>query len=138
MLSADADRHGQPERENGWRDGPYLNSAFGNAKLSGQSFSGRYPRVGVLLKERLQGVLLAQLQNEPPPSRSSGDGGLWKRRKGKVSEDVGVGEDSAEVPKHPPRPVQVPLCLSKAGSPGTPLHLEVTWLHPENQAESQG
>lgn len=38
---------------------PYLNSAFGNAKLSGQSFPGRYPRVGVLLKERLQGVLLA-------------------------------------------------------------------------------
>ena len=64
--------------------------------------------------------------------------GLWKRRKGKVSEDVGVGEDSTEAPKHPPRPVQLPLCLSKAGSPGTPLHLEVTWLHPENQAESQG
>ena len=47
--------------------GAYLNSAFGNAKLPGQPFSGRYPRVGVLLKERLQGVRLAQLQNEPPP-----------------------------------------------------------------------
>ena len=35
--------------------GHYLNSAFGNAKLS---FSGHYPRVGVLLKEGLQVVLL--------------------------------------------------------------------------------
>ena len=74
LLPAGSDRHGEPERENGGRDtGAYLNSAFGNAKLPGQAFSGRYPRVGVLLKERLQGVLLAQPQNEPPPSRSCGD-----------------------------------------------------------------
>ena len=39
--------------------GAYLNSALGNAKVSGQPFSGRYPRVGVLLKDRFQGVLLA-------------------------------------------------------------------------------
>ena len=53
--------------------GAYLNSAFGNANVSGQAFSVPYPRVGVLLKDRLQGVLLAQLQNEPPPWRSCGD-----------------------------------------------------------------
>ena len=47
--------------------GAYLNSAFGNANVSSQAFSVPYPRVGVLLKDRLQGVLLAQLQNEPPP-----------------------------------------------------------------------
>ena len=39
--------------------GAYLNSAFVNAKVSGQPFSARYPRVGVLLKDRFQGVLLA-------------------------------------------------------------------------------
>ena len=53
--------------------GAYLNSAFGNAKLPGQPFSGRYPRVGVLLKEHLQGVLPAQIQNESLPLRSCGD-----------------------------------------------------------------
>ena len=53
--------------------GAYLNSAFGNAKLPGQPFSGCYPRVGVLLKEHLQGVLPAQIQNESLPSRSCGD-----------------------------------------------------------------
>ena len=57
----------------GKETGAYLNFAFGNAKLPGQPFSGRYPRVGVLLKERLQGVLLSQPQKEPPPSRSCGD-----------------------------------------------------------------
>ena len=57
----------------GAETGAYLNSAFGNAKVSGQPFSGHYLRVGVLLKDRLQGVLLAQLQNEPPPWRSCGD-----------------------------------------------------------------
>ena len=63
----------------GAETGAYLNSALGNAKLPGQPFSGRYPRVGVLLKERLQGVLLAQPQNEPPPSRSCGDGPCGRR-----------------------------------------------------------
>lgn len=58
MLLADMDRHGEPERENGWREGAYLNSAFCSAKLSGQSFSGCYPRVGFLLKEGLQVILL--------------------------------------------------------------------------------
>ena len=53
--------------------GAYLNSAFGNAKLPGQPFSGRDPRVGFRLKERLQGVLLAQLQKELPPLKSCGD-----------------------------------------------------------------
>ena len=59
--------------------GAYLNSAFVNAKVSGQPFSARYPRVGVLLKDRLQGVLLAELQNEPPPWRSCGDRACGKR-----------------------------------------------------------
>ena len=59
--------------------GAYLNSAFGNAKVSGQPFSGHYLRVGVLLKDRLQGVLLAQLQNEPPPLRSCGYGPCGRR-----------------------------------------------------------
>ena len=59
--------------------GAYLNSAFGNANVSGQAFSVPYPRVGVLLKDRLQGVLLAQLQNEPPPWRSCGDRACGKR-----------------------------------------------------------
>jgi len=74
MLSTDLDRHGELEKRTDGEMGAYLNSAFGNAKLSGQSFSGRYPRVGVLLKKRLQGVFPAQLQKEPPPSRSRGDG----------------------------------------------------------------
>ena len=39
-----------------------------------------------------------------------------------------------EEPKHAPHPGQLPLCLSKAGSPGTGVHLEVTWLHPNSQA----
>lgn len=64
--------------------------------------------------------------------------GLWKRRKGKVSEDVGVGEDSTEVPQHAPCPGELPLSLSKAGNPGTGLHSEVPWLHPESQAERRG
>ena len=51
----------------GAETGAYLNSAFGNAKLLGQQFSGRYPRVGFLLNDHFQGVLLAQLQNKPPP-----------------------------------------------------------------------
>lgn len=45
----------------------YLNSAFCNAQFSRQPFSGRYPGVGVLLKDCLQGVLLIQPQNKPPP-----------------------------------------------------------------------
>ena len=63
----------------GKETGAYLNFAFGNAKLPGQPFSGRYPRVGVLLKERLQGVLLAQLQNETPSWRFCGDGPSGRR-----------------------------------------------------------
>ena len=46
----------------GAETGAYLNSAFGSAKLLGQPFSGHYPRVGVLLKERLQGILLARFR----------------------------------------------------------------------------
>ena len=49
----------------------YLNSAFWNAKFSGQSFSSCYPRVAVLLKECLQDILLTQLQNKPPSLWSS-------------------------------------------------------------------
>ena len=63
----------------GAETGAYLNSAFGHAKLPGQPFSGRDPRVGFLLKEHLQGVLLAQLQNEPPPLRSCGYGPCGRR-----------------------------------------------------------
>ena len=59
--------------------GAYLNSAFGNANVSGQAFSVPYPRVGVLLKDRLQGVLLAQLQNETPSWRFCGDGPSGRR-----------------------------------------------------------
>ena len=79
--------------------GHYLNSAFGNAKLS---FSGHYPRVGVLLKEGLQVVLLlsfrASLFLRYPLAM-----GPVEVKKGKVSEDVGVREDSTGVPKHDPR-----------------------------------
>ena len=63
----------------GAETGAYLNSALGNAKLPGQPFSGRDPRVGFRLKERLQGVLLAQLQKELPPLRSCGDGPCGRR-----------------------------------------------------------
>ena len=49
-----------------------------------------------------------------------------------------LGEDSTEEPKHAPHPGELPLCLSKAGSMGTGVHLEVTWLHPDSQAERQG
>ena len=49
-----------------------------------------------------------------------------------------MGEDLTEEPKHAPRPGQLPLCLRKAESTGTGLHLEVTWLHPNSQAERQG
>ena len=88
LLRREAARCFQPTRigmeslkgRTGAETGAYLNSAFGNAKLPGQPFSGRYPRVGVPLKERLQGVLLAQPQNEPPPSRSCGDGPCADRK----------------------------------------------------------
>ena len=43
-----------------------------------------------------------------------------------------MGEDSTEEPKHAPRPGELPLCLSKAESPGMGLHWEVTWLHPDS------
>ena len=70
--------------------GAYLNSAFGNAKVSGQPFSGHYLRVGVLLKDRLQGVLLAQLQNEPPPWRSCGDRACGKRTGRENSQSISL------------------------------------------------
>ena len=75
----------------GGEAGAYLDSAFVNAELSGQSFSGRYPRVGVLLKERLQGVLLARLQSEPPPSRSCGDGACGRREEREASQTRAPG-----------------------------------------------
>ncbi|SBO15075.1 hypothetical protein ANAPC1_01453 [Anaplasma phagocytophilum] len=89
------------------RRGAYLNSAFVNAELSGQSFSGRYPRVGVLLKERLQGVLLARLQNEPPPSRSCGDGACGRReeREAPQTRAPGGGLDGGAQACSPPRAV---------------------------------
>lgn len=118
MLSADADRHGQPERENGWREGPYLNSAFGNAKLSGQSFSGRYPRVGVLLKERLQGVLLAQLQNEPPPSRSSGAGACGRGEREKSQRTWGWERTRRKCPSILPAQCSCPCASAKPGARG--------------------
>ena len=49
-----------------------------------------------------------------------------------------MGEDLTEEPKHAPCPGELPLCLSKAESPGKGLHLEVAWLHPNSQAERQG
>ena len=70
--------------------GAYLNSAFGNANVSGQAFSVPYPRVGVLLKDRLQGVLLAQLQNEPPPWRSCGDRACGKRTGRENSQSISL------------------------------------------------
>ena len=63
----------------GAETGAYLNSALGNAKLLGQPFSGRNPRVGFLLKLHLQVVLLAQLQNETPSWRFCGDGPSGRR-----------------------------------------------------------
>ena len=67
----------------GGETGAYLNSSFGIVKLSGQSLSGHNPRVEVLLKEHLQGVLLAQLQNEPPPLRSCGNGACGREEREK-------------------------------------------------------
>ena len=139
LLRREAARCFQPTRigmeslkgRTGAETGAYLNSAFGNAKLPGQPFSGRYPRVGVPLKERLQGVLLAQPQNEPPPSRSCGDGPC-ARRAGRAESQSTRGRTGRRSPS------VLPLCLSKAGSPGTGVHLEVTWRHPDSQAERQG
>ena len=139
LLRREAARCFQPTRigmeslkgRTGAETGAYLNSAFGNAKLPGQPFSGRYPRVGVPLKERLQGVLLAQPQNEPPPSRSCGDGPC-ARRAGRAESQSTRGRTGRRSPS------VLPLCLSKAGSPGTGVRLEVTWRHPDSQAERQG
>lgn len=64
--------------------------------------------------------------------------GPAEEKKGKSVRGRGGGEESTEVPKHAARPGQVPVCLSKAASLGTGLHLEVTWLHPESPAERQG
>ena len=72
-----------PKGRTGGEMGAYLNSSFGIVKLLSQSFSGHNPRVEVLLKERLQGVLLAQLQNEPPPLRSCGDGACGREEREK-------------------------------------------------------
>ena len=59
MLSADLDRHGEPERENGWRDGVLPELCFRQCQALGPVILWCYPRVGVLLKEHLQGVHLA-------------------------------------------------------------------------------
>lgn len=82
----------------GGETGAYVNSALGNAKLSGQSFSGRYPRVGLLLKECLQGVLLAPLQNEPPPSRSCGDGACGRREEREGSQKTRTNDAPSGTP----------------------------------------
>lgn len=102
----------------GGERGPYLNSAFGNAKLSGQSFSGRYPRVGVLLKERLQGVLLAQLQNEPPPSRSSGDGACGRDEREKSQRTWGLERTRRKCPSMLPTQGSCPCASAKPGARG--------------------
>ena len=72
-----------PKGRTGGEMGAYLNSSFGIVKLLSQSLPGHNPRVEVLLKERLQGVLLAQLQKEPPPLRSCGDGACGREEREK-------------------------------------------------------
>lgn len=102
----------------GGERGPYLNSAFGNAKLSGQSFPGRYPRVGVLLKERLQGVLLAQLQSKPPPSRSSGDGACGRDEREKSQRTWGWERTRRKCPSMLPAQGRCPCASAKPGARG--------------------
>ena len=136
MLSAALDRHGGPERENGWRDG-------GLPELFFRDCQALRPVI-VWSQSQGRGSVERALAGRPSGSASERASsfeilwqwGLWKRRKGKVSEDM--GEDLTEEPKHAPRPGQLPLCLRKAESTGTGLHLEVTWLHPNSQAERQG
>ena len=60
-------------------------------------------------------------------------GPVEEKQEGQISEHM--GEDWTEEPKRAPSPGNLPLCLSKAGSLGTGVHLEVTWLHPYSQAE---
>uniref|UniRef100_A0A182F0G2 GAGE domain-containing protein n=2 Tax=Onchocerca ochengi TaxID=42157 RepID=A0A182F0G2_ONCOC len=46
-------------------------------------------------------------------------GPVEEEKKGKRLRPEHLVEDSTEEPKHAPRPGQLPLCLSRAGSPGT-------------------
>ena len=111
MLSADSDRHGGPERENGERDGGLPELCFWQCQAPG-------PAVLRSLSQG-RGSVERALAGRPSVSASEGAASfeiLWrqalykKSRKGKVSEHM--GEDWTVEPK------RAPLCLSKAGSPG--------------------
>lgn len=131
LLSAGSDRRGEPERENGGRDGGLPELCFRQC---------RAPGPGVLWSlSQGRGSVERALAGRPSGSASERAASfeiLWrpalcqKSREGEVSEHT--GEDWTAEPK------RAPLCLSKAGSPGTGVHLEVAWRHPDSQAERQG
>ena len=115
LLSAGSDRRGEPERENGGRDGGLPELCFRQCQAPGP---------GVLWSlSQGRGSVERALAGRPSGSASERAASfeiLWrpalcqKSREGEVSEHT--GEDWTAEPK------RAPLCLSKAGSPGTGVH----------------
>ena len=139
MLSAALDRHGEPERETGWRGGG----------LPGLCFHQCRALRPVVLWSLSQGRGSVERALAGRPSGSASERassfeilwrwGLWKkRRKGSVSDQSTWGRTRRRSPSVLPAQGQLPLSLSRAGSLGTGVHLEVAWLHPDSQAERQG
>ena len=139
MLSAALDRHGEPERETGWRGGGLPGLCFRQCRALGP----------VVLWSLSQGRGSVERALAGRPSGSASERassfeilwrwGLWKkRRKGSVSDQSTWGRTRRRSPSVLPAQGQLPLSLSRAGSLGTGVHLEVAWLHPDSQAERQG
>ena len=111
-----------PERGNGLRDLDLPEFCSLECQVF-RAFSSHYPRVRVLLKECLQSILLTQLQNKPPSSRSSESGPVEEKR-GKVS-GGNPWRCQTMVPAQ-----RLSLChMEKPLNPGTILYLELTSAH---------
>ena len=117
-LSADSDWHGEPERENGGGDGGLPELCFRQCQAPGPAVLWSLSQGRGSVERVLAGRPSGSASERASSFEILWRRGLWKKsRKGKVSERT--GEDWTEEHKRAPRPGDLPLCLSKAGSPGT-------------------